>query len=58
MSKKQANIKNVEKFEEIKKRQENKKPISEKTHEMVEEFIQLLIRDANSEENILRLRKV
>lgn len=39
MSKKEANIKNVEKFEEIKKWQENKKLISEKTHEMAEEFI-------------------
>ena len=53
MSKKEANIKDVEKFKEIKKYQENKQPISEKTHEMVEEFIQLLIRNASGEENVL-----
>lgn len=44
-------VEKFEKFEEMKKSEENKNQISENTHEMVEEFIQLLIRNSCYDEN-------
>lgn len=51
-------VEKFEKFEEMKKSQESKKPIPEKTNEMVEEFIQLLKRNATSEVIASRLREI
>jgi len=50
-------VEKFEKFEEMKKSEENKNQISENTQEMVEEFIQLLIRNSRNDENPLRLTK-
>jgi hypothetical protein len=50
-------VEKFEKFEEMKKSEENKNQISESTQEMVEEFIQLLIRNSRNDENTLRLTK-
>ena len=50
-------VEKFEKFEEMKKSEENKNQISENTQEMVEEFIQLLIRNSRKDENPLRLTK-
>ena len=51
-------VEKFEKFEEMKKSEENKNQISENTQEMVEEFIQLLIRNSRNDENPLRFTKV
>ena len=51
-------VEKFEKFEELKKSEENKKKISENTQEMVDEFIQLLIKNSRNDENPLRLTKV
>ena len=50
-------VEKFEKFEEMKKSEENKNQISENTQEMVEEFIQLLIRNSRNDENPLRFTK-
>lgn len=50
-------VEKFEKFEEIKKSEENKNQIFENTQEMVEEFIQLLVRNSRNDENPLPLKK-
>lgn len=50
-------VEKFEKFEEMKKSEKNKNKISENNQEMVEEFIQLLIKNTRTDENSLRLTK-
>ena len=50
-------VEKFEKFEEMKKSEENKNQVSENTQEMVEEFIQLLIKNSRNNENPLRFTK-
>jgi hypothetical protein len=50
-------VEKFEKFEEMKKSEENKNQIYENSQEMVEEFIQLLIKNSRNDENPLRFTK-
>ncbi len=50
-------VEKFEKFEEMKKSEENKNQIYENSQEMVEEFIQLLIKNSRNNENPLRFTK-
>ena len=50
-------VEKFEKFEEMKKSEEDKSQISENTQEMVEEFIQLLVKNSRDEQNSSRLTK-
>jgi Na+/phosphate symporter len=50
-------VEKFDKFEEMKKSEKNKKKISENNQEMVEEFIQLLIKNTRTDENSLRFTK-
>ncbi len=50
-------VEKFDKFEEMKKSEKNKNKISENNQEMVEEFIQLLIKNSRNDENSLRFTK-
>jgi len=50
-------VEKFEKFEDLKKSEKNTPKISEKTQEMIDEFIQLLVKNSRDEKNPPRLVK-
>jgi hypothetical protein len=50
-------VEKFEKFEDLKKSEKNTSQITERTQEMVDEFIQLLVKNSGDEKNPPRLVK-